>query len=85
MCRHRIARVVVSLVVAAAARANHGPDPQTEPRNGLSEDRKCWQRVELGIHDLKRWGRNRYRKVRETRSSSSRKRSERGQEALAAR
>ncbi len=32
MCRHRIARVVLSLVVvAAAARANHGPDPQTEP------------------------------------------------------
>jgi len=24
-------------------------------RNGPSEDGKCWQRVELGIHDLNRW------------------------------
>ena len=24
-------------------------------RNGPSEDRKCWQRVELGIHGLNRW------------------------------
>ena len=24
-------------------------------RNGSSEDRKCWQRVELGIHGLNRW------------------------------
>jgi hypothetical protein len=23
--------------------------------NGPSEDRKCWQRVELGIHSLNRW------------------------------
>jgi len=40
--------------------------------------------AELGIHGLKSWGRNWYRKVRETRSSSSQKRSERGQEVLAA-
>ncbi len=33
-------------------------------RNGPSEDRKCWQRVELGIHGLKSWGRNWYRKGR---------------------
>ena len=86
-------------------------------RNGPSADRKCWQRVELGIHGqkagaatgleksekrgvqaarngprrgpevlasrielgirgLKSWGRNWSRKVRETRSSSSQKRSE---------
>ena len=25
-------------------------------RNGPSEDRKCWQRIELGIHGLKSWG-----------------------------
>src|SRR5271157_857941 len=40
-------------------------------RNGPSEDRKCWQCIELGIHGLKSWGRNWSRKVRETRSSSS--------------
>jgi hypothetical protein len=34
-------------------------------------------RVELGIHDLRSWGRNWSRKVRETRSSSCQKRSER--------
>jgi len=33
-------------------------------------------RAELGIHGLRSWGRNLSRKVRETRSSSSRKRSE---------
>src|SRR5271157_1289 len=33
-------------------------------------------RAELGIHGLRRWGRNWSRKVRETRSSSSQKRSE---------
>ena len=44
------------------------------------EDRKCWQRGELGIHGLKSWGRNWYRKVRETRSSSSQKRPERSAE-----
>src|SRR5271165_2880716 len=38
-------------------------------RNGPSEDRKCWQRVALGIHGLRSWGRNWSRKVRETRSS----------------
>src|SRR5271166_3254400 len=32
-------------------------------RNGPSEDRKCWQRVELGIHGLKSWGRNWSRKA----------------------
>src|SRR5208337_4252503 len=40
-------------------------------RNGPSEGTKCWQRVELGIHGLRSWGRNWSRKVRETRSSSS--------------
>src|SRR5208282_488207 len=45
-------------------------------RNGPSEDGKCWQRIDLGIHSLKSWGRNLSRKVRETRSSSSQKRSE---------
>src|SRR5208337_3227932 len=44
------------------------------------EDRKCWQRGELGIHGLKSWGRNWYRKVRETRSSTSQKRPERSAE-----
>ena len=39
------------------------------PENAPSEDRKCWQRIELGIHGLKSWGRNWARKVRETRSS----------------
>ena len=24
-------------------------------RNAPSEDRKCWQRIELGIHGLNRW------------------------------
>ena len=38
-----------------------------------------------GIHGLRSWGRNWSRKVRETPSSSSRKRPERGQEVLAAR
>ena len=42
-------------------------------RNGPSEDSKCWQRLELGIHGLKSWDRNWSRKVRETRSSSSQK------------
>ena len=45
-------------------------------RNAPSEDRKCWERLELGIQDLKSWGRNWSRKVRETRSTSSQKRSE---------
>ena len=27
-------------------------------RNGPSEDSKCWQRIDLGIHFLKSWGRN---------------------------
>jgi len=45
-------------------------------RNAPSEDSKCWQCVELGIHGLRSWGRNLSRKVRETRSSSSQKRSE---------
>ena len=45
-------------------------------RNAPSEDRKCWPRFELGIHGLKSLGRNWSRKVRETRSSSSQKRSE---------
>src|SRR5208337_4541697 len=49
-------------------------------RNGPSEDTKCWQRVELGIHGLKSWGRNWSRKVRETRSSSSQQRPERSAE-----
>ncbi len=40
-------------------------------RNGPSEDSKCWQRIELGIHGLKSWDRNWSRKVRETRSLSS--------------
>src|SRR5208282_4197406 len=39
-------------------------------QNAPSEDRKCWQRVELSIHGLRSWGRNLSRKVRETRSSS---------------
>src|SRR5271157_460853 len=43
------------------------------------------QWAELGIHGLKSWGRNLSRKVRETRSSSSQKRSERGREVLEAR
>jgi len=42
-------------------------------RNGPSEDGKCCQRIGLGIHSLKSWGRNWKRKVREARSSSSRK------------
>src|SRR5271157_4384430 len=42
-------------------------------------------RAELDIHGLRSWGRKWYRKVRETRSSSSQKRPERGQEVLAAR
>src|SRR5271157_5351470 len=33
-------------------------------------------RAELGVHGLRSWGRNLSRKVRETRSSSSQKRSE---------
>ena len=40
-------------------------------RNRPSEDGKCWQRIELGIHGLKSWGRNWWRKVRETRSPFS--------------
>jgi len=32
-------------------------------RNGPSEDSKCWQRLELGIHGLKSWGRNWSRKA----------------------
>jgi len=35
-------------------------------RNAPSEDSKCSQRVELGIHGLRSWGRNLSRKVRET-------------------
>src|SRR5271157_2279611 len=35
-------------------------------RNAPSEDGKCRQRVELGLHDLRSWGRNWSRKVRET-------------------
>ena len=46
-------------------------------RNGPSEDRKCWQSFELGIHGLKSWGRNRWRKVRETRNPFSDSRQER--------
>ena len=38
--------------------------------NGPSEDRKCWQGVELCIHGLRSWGCNLSRKVRATRSSS---------------
>src|SRR5271157_5515398 len=34
--------------------------------NAPSEDRKCWQRLELGIQDLKSWGRISSRKVRAT-------------------
>src|SRR5271157_3587515 len=45
-------------------------------RNGPSADRRYWQRFELGIQGLKNWGRNWSRKVRETRSSRSQKRSE---------
>src|SRR5271166_3070200 len=45
-------------------------------RNGPSEDGKCWQRTDLGIHSLKSWGPNLSRNVWETRSSSSQKRSE---------
>ena len=41
--------------------------------------------AELGVDGLRSWGRNWSRKVRETRSSSSQKRPERGQEVLAAR
>src|SRR5271157_535210 len=41
-------------------------------RNAPSEDRKCWQRVELGIHGPRSWGRNWSRKVRETQSSGGR-------------
>src|SRR5208337_2013846 len=41
-------------------------------RNAPSEDRKCWQLVELGIHGLRSWGRNWSRKVRETRSLRNR-------------
>src|SRR5271166_2114393 len=37
--------------------------------NAPSEDRKCWQRLELGIHGPRSWGRNWSRKVRETRNS----------------
>ena len=40
-------------------------------RKVRERDRKCWQRIELGIHGLKSWGRKKSRKVRETRSSSS--------------
>ncbi len=46
-------------------------------RNRPSEDRKCWQRFELRIHGLKSWGRNWWRKVRETRSPFSDSRQER--------
>jgi len=35
-------------------------------RNAPSEDGKCWQRVELGLHGLRSWGRNWSGKVRET-------------------
>src|SRR5208282_4533323 len=43
-------------------------------RNAPSEDRKWWQRVELGIHGLKKAGAaTGLEKVRETRSSSSEK------------
>ncbi len=38
--------------------------------NGLSEDRKCWQGIELGVSGLRSWGCNLSRKVRATRSSS---------------
>src|SRR5208337_2599243 len=38
-------------------------------RNAPSEDGKCWQRVELGLHCLRSSGRNWSRKVRETRNS----------------
>src|SRR5208337_3354854 len=38
--------------------------------NGPSEDRKCWQGVELCIHGLRSWGCMLSRKVRATRSSS---------------
>jgi len=38
-------------------------------RNGPSEDSKCWQRIELGIHGLRSWSRNWSRKVRATRNS----------------
>ena len=40
-------------------------------RNCPSEDGKCWQRIELGIHGLKSWGCNWSRKVRETGSPFS--------------
>ena len=40
-------------------------------RNGPSADGKYWQRIELGIHGRKSWGRNLSKKVRETGSSSS--------------
>jgi len=38
--------------------------------NAPSEDRKCWQGVELCIHGLRSWGCNLSRKVRATPSSS---------------
>ncbi|SRR5208337_1642668 len=38
-------------------------------RNAPSEDGKCWQRVELGLHGLRSSGRNWSRKVRQTRNS----------------
>src|SRR5271157_4030126 len=45
-----------------------------ETRSSSSQKRsergqKCWQRLELGIHGLRSWGRRLSRKVRETRSS----------------
>src|SRR5271157_2637243 len=47
-------------------------------RNAPSEDGKCWQRVELGLHGLRSWGRNWSRKVRETWNSGGLQRHEGG-------
>src|SRR5208337_1450264 len=44
-----------------------------QPEEGLEAHRHAWpSRVELGIHDLRSWGRNWSRKVRETRSLRNR-------------
>src|SRR5208282_4795307 len=57
--------------------------PRSTPHNRRGPP--SMPRAELGIHGLRSWGRNWSRKVRETRSSSSQKRPEQGQEVLAAR
>ena len=62
---HGLNRYAVNCLEMSRKRGVHAA------RNRPSEDGKCWQRIELGIHGLKSWGRNWWRKVRETRSPFS--------------